>query len=78
MAKQIKVEVKVSSDGTIQPILAFILKNRRRKKYVITIPNTSVHTKIIEGTKFSYKKFNDLHVIWASGPLHAETVILVI
>ncbi|KAJ8983287.1 hypothetical protein NQ317_010537 [Molorchus minor] len=44
----------------------------------LTIPNTVVHTKIIEGTKFSYKKVDNRHNIWTKGPLNAEMVILIV
>lgn len=77
MARHIKIEMNVSTEDIHKPTLAFILRSRRRKKFVITIPQMSVHKKIMEGTKFSYKMFNSRHVIWASGPLHAETIIMV-
>lgn len=77
MARKIRVEISATLEGNGTPVLAFILKSRRKKKYVITIPNTSVHKKVLEGTKFSYKKFDNNHAIWASGPLHAEMLILV-
>ncbi|KAJ8962090.1 hypothetical protein NQ318_018044 [Aromia moschata] len=75
MAREIKVEINVMRRPD-KPSVAFILKNRRKRKYTVTIPNTVVHTKIIEGTKFSYKKVYNKHTIWAKGPLFAEMVIL--
>lgn len=76
MAMHIKVEINANGENSHNPVLAFVLKSRK-KKYIISIPNTSVHQKVMEGTKFSYKKFNKRHVIWAAGPLYAEMVILV-
>lgn len=63
--------------GVEDPSVAFILKNRRRKKFVITIPNTIIHTQVIEGTKFFYNKRKNNHLIWAKGPVLAEMIILV-
>lgn len=77
MAREINVEINVTYSHSYHPSVAVILKNRKRRKYTVTIPNTVIHTKITEGTKFSYKKFNNRHDIWAKGPLHAELVILV-
>nr|XP_023012817.1 A disintegrin and metalloproteinase with thrombospondin motifs 2-like [Leptinotarsa decemlineata] len=78
MSREIKVEINVTMYHSDNPVLALILKNRKKKKYTVTIPNTVVHTKILEGTKFSYKKFNNKHTIWAKGPLFNEMVILAI
>ncbi|KAJ8939578.1 hypothetical protein NQ314_011073 [Rhamnusium bicolor] len=77
MAREINVEINVTMYHTENPAVAFVLKNRRKRKYTVTIPNTVIHTKIIEGTKFSYRKYNNRHNIWAKGPLYAEMVILV-
>lgn len=77
MAREIKVEINVTVYQSQRPSVAIILKNRRKRKYTVTVPNTIIHKKITEGTKFLYKKFNDQHSIWAKGPLHAEIVILV-
>ncbi|CAG9824041.1 unnamed protein product [Phaedon cochleariae] len=78
MARQIRVEINVTVYHSDNPLLALILKNRRKKKYVVSIPNTVVHTKILEGTKFYYKKFNNRHSLWSTGPLKNEMVILAI
>lgn len=77
MAREIQIESNISTDQYYESTVAFILKNRRLKKYSITIPNTGVHTEIIEGTKFFYQKFANRHNIWAKGPVLAEMVILV-
>jgi hypothetical protein len=77
MATRIKLEANVTMQNKDDPSVAFILKNRRKKKYTITIPNTGLRTDILEGTKFYYEKSKNKHNIWAKGPVLAEMVILV-
>lgn len=77
MAKHVRVEIIPLVKDSLHPLLAFILRSRKRRKHVIIIPNTTVHRKIFEGTKFSYKKFDNRYVIWSVGPFQAEIVILV-
>ncbi|KAF7281742.1 hypothetical protein GWI33_004301 [Rhynchophorus ferrugineus] len=77
MAQHIKVESVVDTE---QPHLGFILKNRRKKGkagYTITIPNKSLLTKVVEGTKFFYQKQGSNHKLWGTGPIMSETVIMV-
>ncbi|XP_018568687.1 A disintegrin and metalloproteinase with thrombospondin motifs 3 [Anoplophora glabripennis] len=78
MAREIKVEINVTVYHSQHPSVAIILKNRRKRKYTVTIPNTVIHKKIAEGTKFLYRKYNNNHSIWAKGPLHAEIIILMV
>lgn len=77
MAREIKFEANVTMKLLIDPAAAFILKNRKRKKYIVTIPNTGFHSEIVEGTKFFYKKYRHKHSLWAKGPVLAELVVLV-
>nr|CAH7763810.1 unnamed protein product [Callosobruchus chinensis] len=78
MARQIKVELNVSAPNEDRPAVALVLKKRGKKEYTVAVPNTVVHTKILEGVKFFYRKDNNSHSIWAKGPLFAELVILVV
>lgn len=75
MSTEINVEVNVTMEQTQFPDVALILKNRRKKKFIITIPNLN-NTDIIEGTKFLHRKVNTTHRISARGPLLAEMIIL--
>ncbi|XP_015839228.1 A disintegrin and metalloproteinase with thrombospondin motifs 2 isoform X1 [Tribolium castaneum] len=77
MATRIKLEANVTMHNKDEPSVAFILKNRRKKKYTITVPNTGLRADIIEGTKFYYEKSKNKHKIWANGPVLAEMVVLV-
>lgn len=77
MATRIKIDVNVTMHNEEDPSIAFILKNRQKKKYTMTIPNTGLLTDIIEGTKFYYEKTLNRHQIWATGPVLAEMVIIV-
>lgn len=77
MSREIQIEINATMDTITDPPVAFILKNRRRKKFIITIPNTIIHTQIIEGTRFFYNKNQNNHLIWAKGPVLAEMIILV-
>lgn len=79
MARHIRVEANVSSHSTDRnPSLAFVLKNRKRKGYAVTIPNAALHSKIVEGTNFFYEKIGNNHNIWGIGPILAEILILVV
>ncbi|CAG9769262.1 unnamed protein product [Ceutorhynchus assimilis] len=79
MARHIKVDTNVTFRNTIDsPSIAFVLKNRNKKGYAVTIPNTALHSKIVEGTNFFYRKIGNNHNIWGSGPILAELVIMVI
>ncbi|CAH1969080.1 unnamed protein product [Acanthoscelides obtectus] len=52
MAREIKVEVNVSAPNEDSPSVALVLKKRGRKEYSVAVPNTVVHTKILEGVKW--------------------------
>lgn len=77
MAREIRFEANATMEVLLDPLVAFILKNRRKKRYTVTIPNTGFHTEIVEGTKFYYKKYRSKHIVWAKGPVLAELLILV-
>lgn len=77
MSREIKFEANTTMSVLIDPSVAFVLKNRRKKRYIVTIPNSGFHTEIVEGTKFYYKKYRNKHTIWAKGPVLAELLILV-
>lgn len=78
MARHIKVETNVTFNNTIDtPSIAFVLKNRKKKGYAVTIPNTALHSKIVEGTNFFYRKIGNNHNIWGTGPILSEMVIMV-
>lgn len=77
MSREIRFEANTSMEMLVDPSVAFILKNRRKKKYTVTIPNSGFHTEIVEGTKFYYRKYRNKHSIWAKGPVLAELLILV-
>lgn len=77
LSREIRFEANSSMDLLIDAPVAFILKNRRRKKYTVTIPSIRFHSEIVEGTKFYYRKYRNRHSIWAKGPVLAEIVILV-
>ncbi|XP_066156284.1 A disintegrin and metalloproteinase with thrombospondin motifs 3-like [Euwallacea fornicatus] len=79
MARHINVDTNVTFQSSSEFLnVAFVLKNRRKKGYAVTIPNTAVHSKIVEGTNFFYRKIGNYHSIWASGPILSELIILVI
>lgn len=77
MSRGIKIDANFTSPNTNDPTVAFIIKNRRKKKFRVTIPNLSVHTEIVEGTKFDYRKRINRHTIRARGPVLAEMMLLV-
>ncbi|KAL1491581.1 hypothetical protein ABEB36_012156 [Hypothenemus hampei] len=79
MARHIKIESNVTGSNSTKTLhVAFVLKNRKKKGYVVTIPNTTMHSKIIEGTNVFYKKSTNNHTIWASGPLLSELLIMIV
>lgn len=76
-ARQISVEIAINSNNSHSHNVSFVLRSSKKSKYLITIPTTSVDKKVMEGTKFSYKRYNEKVVFRASGPLHVDTVLLV-
>ncbi|XP_019875502.2 A disintegrin and metalloproteinase with thrombospondin motifs 2 [Aethina tumida] len=76
LSRGIKIDANFTSPNTNDPTVAFIIKNRRKKKFRVTIPNLSVHTEIVEGTKFDYRKRINRHTIRARGPVLAEMMLL--
>lgn len=78
MARNINIETNVTfQNSNDYPSIAFILKNRNKKGYAVTIPNSAVHSKIVEGTNFFYRKIGSYHNIWGTGPLLSELIIIV-
>nr|XP_022919274.1 A disintegrin and metalloproteinase with thrombospondin motifs 2-like [Onthophagus taurus] len=78
MARNLKLEANITTTDFINPNVAFMLKDRTKQSYSVTIPNTGLyHGEIVAGTKFHYKKYSNRHFISANGPLLSEIVIYI-
>ncbi|XP_030754614.1 A disintegrin and metalloproteinase with thrombospondin motifs 2-like isoform X1 [Sitophilus oryzae] len=78
MARQIRLETVVNEYSSAKSSLAFVLKNRRKKGYIVAVPNTSIHSKIVDGVNFFYNRIGRLYKLWGFGPILAETIIMLI
>ncbi|KRT82338.1 hypothetical protein AMK59_3927 [Oryctes borbonicus] len=61
--------------NTMDPSVAFLIKDRNKQSYSVSVPNKGPHGEIIAGAKFHYQKFGNKNDIWANGPPLSEIVI---
>ncbi|XP_018318532.1 A disintegrin and metalloproteinase with thrombospondin motifs 2 isoform X2 [Agrilus planipennis] len=76
MSREIKIQANLTAHASLNLSVAFILKDRLRRKYLLPIPNTNLFNEIIEGTRFMYTRRGPVHNLQARGPILAEIVVL--
>ncbi|CAG9864125.1 unnamed protein product [Phyllotreta striolata] len=76
-SREIKVQLNATNYHADNPVLALILKNRKRKSYTVLIPASVARSEIVEGTKFYYKGTGNAYEFWTKGPLRDEMVLLI-
>ncbi|XP_056648197.1 A disintegrin and metalloproteinase with thrombospondin motifs 2-like isoform X3 [Diorhabda sublineata] len=77
-AHELKTEINLTKYHSDNPVMAVILKNRKRKSYSVISPDSVVRNKIFEGARFHYQRVNNRYAIWAKGPIHSEMVVLIV
>lgn len=77
LARGIRIEANFSTITTMDPSVAFLIKDRNKQSYSVSVPNKGPYGEIIAGTKFHYQKFGSKNNIWANGPSLSEIIIAV-
>ncbi|CAH1108058.1 unnamed protein product, partial [Psylliodes chrysocephalus] len=78
-SREIKVQLNATKYHSDNPVLALILKNRKKKSYTVMVPSGVPRSEIVKGAKFYYKRNNNnAYTIWSKGPIRDEMVVLVI
>ncbi|CAG9838524.1 unnamed protein product [Diabrotica balteata] len=74
--RNVKIELNITKYHSDNPVMALILKNRKKKSYSVVVPDAVVRYRIFEGIRFHYKRVNNRYSVWTKGPLRAEMVVL--